>query len=168
MSPAPEHRRGTHRADTAPGDRASETHSPDAPVPGGRTPEDRTAEAPVVEPRATAPSEPAPSEPASLEGAGGDGAGDGAHVETVGAFDIRTMIGALIGLFGAILTVLGLVAFTAAEAAKTGGVNANLWSGLVMLAVAAAFLLWARLEPIRIVVRDNEPGAEEPHDIQAL
>lgn len=163
MSPAPEHRRGTHRADTAPGDRASETHSPDAPVPGGRTPEDRTAEAPVVEPRATAP-----SEPASLEGAGGDGAGDGAHVETVGAFDIRTMIGALIGLFGAILTVLGLVAFTAAEAAKTGGVNANLWSGLVMLAVAAAFLLWARLEPIRIVVRDNEPGAEEPHDIQAL
>lgn len=163
MSPAPEHRRGTHRADTAPGDRASETHSPDAPVPGGRTPEDRTAEAPVVEPRATAP-----SEPASLEGAGGDGAGDGAHVETVGAFDIRTMIGALIGLFGAILTVLGLVAFTAAEAAKTGGVNANLWSGLAMLAVAAAFLLWARLEPIRIVVRDNEPGAEEPHDIQAL
>lgn len=163
MSPAPEHRRRTHRADTAPGDRASETHSPDAPVPGGRTPEDRTAEAPVVEPRATAP-----SEPASLEGAGGDGAGDGAHVETVGAFDIRTMIGALIGLFGAILTVLGLVAFTAAEAAKTGGVNANLWSGLVMLAVAAAFLLWARLEPIRIVVRDNEPGAEEPHDIQAL
>lgn len=163
MSPAPEHRRGTHRADTAPGDRASETHSPDAPVPGGRTPEDRTAEAPVVEPRATAP-----SEPASLEGAGGDGAGDGAHVETVGAFDIRTMIGALIGLFGAILTVLGLVAFTAAEAAKTGGVNANLWSGLVMLAVAAAFLLWARLEPIRIVVRDNEPGAVEPHDIQAL
>lgn len=163
MFPAPEHRRGTHRADTAPGDRASETHSPDAPVPGGRTPEDRTAEAPVVEPRATAP-----SEPASLEGAGGDGAGDGAHVETVGAFDIRTMIGALIGLFGAILTVLGLVAFTAVEAAKTGGVNANLWSGLVMLAVAAAFLLWARLEPIRIVVRDNEPGAEEPHDIQAL
>lgn len=163
MSPAPEHRRGTHRADAAPGDRAFETHSPDAPVPGGRTPEDRTAEAPVVEPRATAP-----SEPASLEGAGGDGAGDGAHVETVGAFDIRTMIGALIGLFGAILTVLGLVAFTAAEAAKTGGVNANLWSGLVMLAVAAAFLLWARLEPIRIVVRDNEPGAEEPHDIQAL
>lgn len=163
MSPAPEHRRGTHRADTAPGDRASETHSPDAPVPGGRTPEDRTAEAPVVEPRATAP-----SEPASLEGAGGDGAGDGAHVETVGAFDIRTMIGALIGLFGAILTVLGLVAFTAAEAAKTGGVNANLWSGLAMLAVAAAFLLWARLGPIRIVVRDNEPGAEEPHDIQAL
>lgn len=163
MSPAPEHRRGTHRADTAPGDRASETHSPDAPVPGGRTPEERTAEAPVVEPRATAL-----SEPASLEGAGGDGAGDGARVETVGAFDIRTMIGALIGLFGAILTVLGLVAFTAAEAAKTGGVNANLWSGLVMLAVAAAFLLWARLEPIRIVIRDNEPGAEEPHDIQAL
>lgn len=106
--------------------------------------------------------------PASPEEAGGADAPASAHVETVGAFDIRTFIGTLIGLFGLILTITGLVDFTAADAERTGGVNANLWAGIGMLVVAAAFLLWARLEPIRIVVQDNEPGAEEPHDIAAV
>lgn len=92
----------------------------------------------------------------------------GATVDTVGAFDIRNFIGALIGLFGLILVVLGLVSFTATDAAKTGGVNANLWAGIGMVVVAAAFLIWARLEPIRIIVRENEPGAEQSHDIAAV
>lgn len=91
-----------------------------------------------------------------------------ATVQTAGAFDIRTFIGALIGLFGVILVLLGLFAFDAAEAAKTDGLNANLWAGLAMVVVALAFLLWARLEPIRIVVRENEPGAEDEKDISAL
>lgn len=86
--------------------------------------------------------------------------------KVAGAFDIRNFIGALLGIYGVLLVLAGL--FGDPETDKTGGVNANLWSGLVMLAVAAAFLLWARLQPIRIMVRDNEPGAEEPHDIQAL
>ena len=34
--------------------------------------------------------------------------------------------------------------------------------------IGAAFLLWAKLEPIRIVVRENEPGAEDKKDIAAL
>lgn len=92
----------------------------------------------------------------------------GAQVETAGAFDIRTFIGALLGLFGVILIVWGLVAFTADEAARTGGVNANLWAGLGMLVVAILFIAWARLKPIRILVQQNEPGAEEPRDISAL
>lgn len=97
-----------------------------------------------------------------------EGAPEGAQVETVGAFDIRNFIGTLIGLFGLILVVLGLVAFDADEAAKTDGLNANLWAGLGMVVVSIAFLAWARLEPIRIVVQENEPGAEEPRDIAAL
>lgn len=90
---------------------------------------------------------------------------DGAHVETVGAFDIRVFIAALIGLFGLILTALGLFAFDDHESALTGGLNANLWAGLAMVAFGVVFLAWAKLAPIRIVVRDNEPGAEEPRDI---
>ena len=97
----------------------------------------------------------------------GTGTSD-AHVETVGAFDIRVFIGALIGLFGVILTLMGLLAYNAAQAELTGGINANLWAGLVMAAVGIAFFAWAKLEPIRIVVQDNAPGAEEPKDIAPI
>lgn len=90
---------------------------------------------------------------------------EGAHVETVGAFDIRLFIGSLIGLFGLLLVGMGLFAFDDAAAAKTGGINANLWAGLVMVAVAIGFALWTKLEPLRIVVSDNEEGAETPKDI---
>lgn len=92
----------------------------------------------------------------------------GQHIEKAGAFDVRTFIGTLIGLFGVILTLAGLFAFSAAESAKTGGLNANLWAGLAMVVVAAAFLLWAKLAPLRILVQDNEPGAEEDKDLSAV
>ncbi len=67
-----------------------------------------------------------------------------------------------------ILTVLGLFAFDATESAKTEGLNANLWAGLAMVVVALAFFLWAKLDPIRMIVQENEPGAEEPKDIAGL
>ncbi|WP_227996154.1 hypothetical protein [Nocardia australiensis] len=63
-------------------------------------------------------------------------------------FDIRTIVGALLGSYGVILIVTGLVHDTAAEAAKTGGINANLWAGIGMAAVALAFLLWVLLRPV--------------------
>ncbi|MEE1619590.1 hypothetical protein [Brachybacterium sp. J153] len=91
-----------------------------------------------------------------------------AHVETAGAFDIRTFIGALVGLFGLILVAMGLFAFTPHEAAKTDGLNANLWAGIAMVVVAILFFVWAKLDPIRMIVRENEDGAEEPKDIAAL
>lgn len=91
-----------------------------------------------------------------------------ATVQTAGAFDIRNFIGTLLGLFGLILVIMGLVAFSPDEAAKTDGMNANLWAGLAMLVVGVLFVVWTKLDPIRMVVRDNEPGAEEPHDISAL
>lgn len=89
-------------------------------------------------------------------------------VETAGAFDIRMFIGCLIGLFGLAITLMGIFAFTAEESAKTGGMNANLWSGIGMLVVAAIFVAWAKLRPITIVVQPNAPGAEEPLDIAPL
>ena len=70
--------------------------------------------------------------------------------------------------FGLILVITGLVAFSPDEAAKTDGMNANLWAGLAMLVVGVLFVVWTKLDPIRMVVRDNEPGAEESRDISAL
>jgi hypothetical protein len=76
--------------------------------------------------------------------------------KTAGAFDVRTIIGALLGIYGVILLLMGL--FADPETEKTGGPNANLWAGLVLLATAGTFLLWWRLRPI--VVRDTEDHGE--------
>ncbi|WP_194815079.1 hypothetical protein [Nocardia sp. XZ_19_385] len=69
-------------------------------------------------------------------------------------FDIRTIVGALLALYGIILTITGLVANTAAEKAKTGDWNINLWAGLGMLAAGLLFIGWAALRP---VVPDQVP-----------
>lgn len=62
-------------------------------------------------------------------------------------FDIRTIVGALLGVYGIILIITSYAYDPAAQQAKTGGVNINLWSGLAMLAVGVCFLAWARLSP---------------------
>lgn len=78
--------------------------------------------------------------------------------KTAGAFDIRNFIGMLLGLYGIILTLMGL--FGDKELDKTGGVNANLWTGLALLVVAAGFMAWARLRPT--VVPDHvEPVVDD-------
>jgi hypothetical protein len=71
-----------------------------------------------------------------------------------GLFDIRFIIGALIGLYGLILVLTGL--FTSdAQVAKADGLNINLWAGIGMLVVGLGFILWARLRPI-VVPADPE------------
>ena len=62
-------------------------------------------------------------------------------------FDLRTVIAVLFGVYGIVLTVMGL--FTGeAELAKAGGININLWSGIGMVLAAAFFLVWVRLRPL--------------------
>ncbi|WP_457256321.1 hypothetical protein [Pedococcus sp. P5_B7] len=78
---------------------------------------------------------------------------------TAGAFDIRNIIGALLGIYGVLLLLAGL--FMDTEEAKTGGVNANLWTGLALAVAGAVFLLWARLKPI-IVPPDVERVDDDP------
>ena len=72
-----------------------------------------------------------------------------------GAFDIRNIIGALMGLYGVILTLAGI--FADPELEKTGGVNANLWTGLALIAVAGVFIGWARLRPIVVPQEFDRP-----------
>jgi hypothetical protein len=79
---------------------------------------------------------------------GGAKAPDAGRKHTAGAYDVRTVIAGLIGLYGVVLTIMGIVHYNDAARAKTGDVNANLWSGVVMIVVALAFALWLRLRPV--------------------
>lgn len=74
---------------------------------------------------------------------------------TAGAFDIRNVIGALLGIYGVVLLLMGI--FGDEESDKTGGVNANLWAGLALLVVGLVFLAWGRLRPVEV---DEEAVAQ--------
>jgi hypothetical protein len=64
-----------------------------------------------------------------------------------GAFDIRVFIASLIGIYGIVLLIAGLVQGDN-QLTKTDGVNLNLLAGIVMIVVSALFLVWARLRPV--------------------
>ncbi len=79
-------------------------------------------------------------------------------------FDIRTIVGALLGLYGIILVVTAVVHDTAADRVRSGGWNINLWAGIGMLVVAAAFLLWAVLRPVRALGESGSAAVESDSD----
>ena len=72
--------------------------------------------------------------------------------QKAGIFDIRFVIGGLLGVYGVILILLGLFNATDEELARGDGLNINLWGGLGMLVVAIAFGVWARLRPVVVPV----------------
>jgi hypothetical protein len=81
-----------------------------------------------------------------------------AKKKKAGAFDIRIVIAALIGLYGLVLTILGIIA-DPTEVEKAADININLWGGIAMLVFTALFVLWARLRPI--VVPVEKPPTEQ-------
>lgn len=78
---------------------------------------------------------------------------------TAGLLDIRNIIGSLVGVYGVILTLMGLLADQ--EPDKTGDVNANLWAGLVMVVVGLVFVTWARLRPV-VVPEHPDRSQDDP------
>jgi hypothetical protein len=74
------------------------------------------------------------------------------HTRRIG-FDIRLIIALLVGVYGLVLTIMGLAFTTDAEITKAAGVNINLWAGIGMLIFTALFVLWAVLRPIRVPVQ---------------
>ncbi|HET8561830.1 MAG TPA: hypothetical protein VFL69_15020 [Marmoricola sp.] len=72
---------------------------------------------------------------------------DGGHPRrhAAGLFDIRNIIGALLGLYGIVLLLV--YAFGGAGKATTNQ-GANLWMGIALLVAGAFFLVWARVRPI--------------------
>jgi len=84
---------------------------------------------------------------------------DGDVPHRAGAFDIRVFIASLIGIYGIVLVIAGLVQGDN-QLIKTRGVNINLWAGIGMLIFSAAFLIWAKLRPV--VVHVVPPSDDRP------
>ena len=83
--------------------------------------------------------------------------------KAAGAFDVRNIIGALIGLYGVVLTVMGLIGPSEDDLEKTGGFNANLWVGLGMLVAGLGFILWSRLRPIVVETHHTDDQQAPGH-----
>jgi glucose uptake protein GlcU len=74
-------------------------------------------------------------------------------------FELRAVIGILFGIYGLVCTVWGLAFTSQRELDKAAGVNVNLWTGIAMLVVAAAFIAWAVLNPAPESVKEAQEGA---------
>jgi hypothetical protein len=85
----------------------------------------------------------------------------GARPHKAGAFDIRLIIALLIGVYGVILTIMGIGFTSDEDIAKAAGVNINLWAGIGMLVVTALFVIWAKVRPLVV------PAGPESEDTPA-
>jgi drug/metabolite transporter (DMT)-like permease len=70
--------------------------------------------------------------------------------------DIRRIIGALLGVYGVILLVAGIVG-SDAEKNKAAGLNINLWVGIALIVASALFWFWALTRPLTEELREAEP-----------
>ncbi|EIE98510.1 hypothetical protein [Saccharomonospora glauca] len=81
------------------------------------------------------------------------------------AFDIRLIIALLIGVYGVVLTVMGIGFTTDEDIAKAADININLWTGIGMLIFAGLFTLWARLRPVTVPAEESErPEQQRKND----
>jgi H+/Cl- antiporter ClcA len=81
------------------------------------------------------------------------------HPVLLHLFDIRNIVGALLAIYGVLLTIAGFVPAIlgdhndlAAANDRTNlyiGTDANWWVGLILLAIGAVFFTWALLRPVR-------------------
>ena len=70
--------------------------------------------------------------------------------------DIRIVIGAVLSIIGLFLLICSAFLNGPEEMAKTGDVNANLWSGLGLVVIAVLMILWWTVDP----GAETESGAE--------
>lgn len=71
------------------------------------------------------------------------------HSSASKLFDLRYLIGGLLGVYGIVLIIVGLLD-SKAQVDKAAGIRINLWMGLGMLLFGLLFLLWARTRPLKI------------------
>jgi hypothetical protein len=92
----------------------------------------------------------------------------GATTETAhkaGAFDIRTFIALLIGIYGIVLVIAGIVGSSASQLKKSDGVHVNLYAGIGMVVVSIVFFVWARMRPVVLpedVAAEHGKGESRP------
>jgi hypothetical protein len=74
-------------------------------------------------------------------------------------FDIRNVIGALLAIYGVVLTIAGFAPGLLREREKGAsnnavdlyfGTDANWWVGLALIGVAIVFFSWAWLRPVDV------------------
>jgi hypothetical protein len=70
--------------------------------------------------------------------------------QKVGLFDLRWIIAILFGVYGVVVTVMGIGFTTQAELNNAGGINVNLWTGIPMLVFAILMAAWAKWRPVII------------------
>ncbi|GAB3073768.1 hypothetical protein [Corynebacterium aquatimens] len=74
----------------------------------------------------------------------------GGHTETASTFDIRNVIGYLLGFYGAVLIICGFILDPGVNP-DTGVAKSsqdNLWVGIALAVAALFFIVWAKLNPI--------------------
>ena len=86
---------------------------------------------------------------------------------TAGAFDIRNVIGALLGLYGLILLLSFFFLDPGVDAATGAAKDSsyNLWTGVAMLIAAGVFFWWTKANPIKI--DEAEAGTEAAAEPQS-
>jgi hypothetical protein len=83
-----------------------------------------------------------------------------------GAFDIRTVSAALLGIYGVVLLIVAAVMDPGVnpDTGEAKSMGDNVWTGVILLVVAAALVLWARLNPVvvdeSLIEEDKLPGGE--------
>jgi TRAP-type C4-dicarboxylate transport system permease small subunit len=87
-------------------------------------------------------------------------------MKKTGLFDVRTIIGALMFLYGVVL-LLASFSTSASDKAKADGINANLWVGLALLVFGVLMVVWAVTRPIVVdeeqLEADKRAVDEEAH-----
>lgn len=65
-------------------------------------------------------------------------------------FDLRWILAVLFGIYGIVVTLMGLLthAKTVTASGQDVHINVNLWTGVPMLVLAIFFALWAGLRPV--------------------
>jgi hypothetical protein len=86
--------------------------------------------------------------------------GDGERAHRAGLFDIRIFIGGLLGIYGVILTLTGLIGTDSTQLAKSNNFNINLVGGIAMIIASAIFIAWARLRPVVVSAQRDDSDEE--------
>ncbi len=78
-----------------------------------------------------------------------------------GALDVRVIIGGLLGLFGAVLFVTGLVVGVGTgKPPHADPQRLNLYVGIELLVAAIFFLAWSRVRPLLVPVEEGTVEAK--------
>jgi len=98
--------------------------------------------------------------------AGGTAEGTGGKKRTAGAFDIRTFIAALMGIYAVILVLAGILGADETTSGEQVAGNVNLYVGIALLVFAAAMQGWAMWRPTIVdeeqLARDRAANEGQP------